>query len=158
MFSLQGVSLSMSNLRLDSVPNSPPVVPYAGLKLQWLPTWYFHVAINVDLFQILTGGGYIVVDQKDDDDVFFEAFAKVMVRIPDYVGLIGGINIADASVGISTEKVWGALKVIGVRLGVVYYWGDEDSFDFGVGVGRFRANISRAASGTAGTRASPFRI
>lgn len=135
MFSLQGVSLSMSNLRLDSVPNSPPVIPYAGLKLQWLPTWYFHVAINVDLFQILTGGGYIVVDQKDNDDVFFEAFAKVMVRIPDYVGLIGGINIADASVGISTDKVWGALKVIGVGLGIVYYWGDENSFDFGVGVG-----------------------
>ena len=135
MFSLQGVSLSMSNLRLDSVPNSPPVVPYAGLKLQWLPTWYFHVAINVDLFQILTGGGYIVVDQKDNDDVFFEAFAKVMVRIPDYVGLVGGIDIAGASVGISTDKVWGSVEVIGVGLGIVYYWGDEDSFDFGIGVG-----------------------
>lgn len=135
MFSLQGVSLSMSNLQLDSVPNSPPVIPYAGLKLQWLPTWYFHVAMNVDLFQILTGGGYIVVDQKDNDDVFFEAFAKVMVRIPDYVGLIGGIDIAGASVGISTDKVWGSVEVIGVGLGIVYYWGNEDSFDFGVGVG-----------------------
>lgn len=135
MFSLQGVSLSMSNLRLDSVPNSPPVIPYAGLKLQWLPTWYFHVAINVDLFQILTGGGYIVVDQKDNDDVFFEAFAKVMVRIPDYVGLVGGIDVAGASVGLSTDKIWGSVEVIGVGLGIVYYWGDEDSFDFGIGVG-----------------------
>ncbi len=135
MFSLQGISLSMSNLRLDSVPNAPPVIPYAGLKLQWLPTWYFHVAINVDLFQILTGGGYIVVDQKENDDVFFEAFAKVRVRIPDYVGLIGGIDIAGASVGISTDKVWGSVEVIGVGLGIAYYWGDEDSFDFGIGVG-----------------------
>ncbi len=135
MFSLQGISLSMSNLRLDSVPNSPPVIPYAGLKLQWLPTWYFHVAINVDLFQILTGGGYIIVDQKENDDVFFEAFATVMVRIPDYVGLVGGIEVAGATVGINTDKVWGCVKVIGIGLGIVYYWGDEDSFDFGIGVG-----------------------
>ncbi len=135
MFSLQGVSLSMSNLRLDSVPNSPPVIPYAGLKLQWLPTWYFHVAINIDLFQILSGGGYIVVDQKEDDDVFFEAFATVMVRIPDYVGLVGGIEVAGATVGLNTDKVWGSVRVIGIGLGIVYYWGDEDSFDFGIGVG-----------------------
>ena len=51
------------------------------------------------------------------------------------MGLVGGIEVAGATVGLNTDKVWGSVRVIGIGLGIVYYWGDEDSFDFGIGVG-----------------------
>ena len=136
MLSLQGVEISMSNLRLSSLPaNVPPIIPYAGLKLQWLPEWYFHLAVTADLFQVVTGGGYIVVDQRADDSVFFEGFLRALIRIPDYVGLVGGVNIGGASLGLNSEKVWGCVEAIGIPVGIIYYWGDANSFDFGANVG-----------------------
>ena len=136
MFSLQGISVSMSNMRLAKLPQTvPPVVPYAGLKLQWLPSWYFHLALTVDLFQVVQGGGYIVVDERAENDVFFEAFLRAAVRIPDYVGLVGGVEVGGANLGFNSDRVWGAIQAIGITVGLMYYWGEADSFDFGANVG-----------------------
>lgn len=47
-------------------------------------------------------------------------------------GAGGGMVLAGVDLGISTEKIWGALEVLFIKLGITYYWG-EGSVDFGSG-------------------------
>ena len=87
----------------------------------------------VNLFDgIVYGGGYIVLISPDYKDVFFEMFARAQLRVPGSVPIVGGMTLAGIDLGISTEKVWGALEVLFITLGVTYYWG-EGSVDFSKG-------------------------
>ena len=59
------------------------------------------------------------------DNYFFEFFINASVCIPDYVLIIGGMNVAAVGMGVNSEKIYGMVKAMGVKLGVVYYWGDS---------------------------------
>ena len=129
---LTGISLQAENIGIKKI-ESLKAIEKMGLSLEWYPGIDLRANIVVNLFDgIVYGGGYIVLISPDYKDVFFEMFARAQLRVPGSVPIVGGMTLAGIDLGISTEKVWGALEVLFITLGVTYYWG-EGSVDFSKG-------------------------
>ena len=129
---LTGISLQAENIGIKNI-ESLTAIKKMGLSLEWYPGIDLRANIVVNLFDgIVYGGGYIVLISPDYKDVFFEMFARAQLRVPGSVPIVGGMTLAGIDLGISTEKVWGALEVLFITLGVTYYWG-EGSVDFSKG-------------------------
>lgn len=129
---LTGISLQAENIGIKKI-ESLKAIEKMGLSLEWYPGIDLRANIVVNLFDgIVYGGGYIVLLSPDYKDVFFEMFARAKLNVPSSVPIVGGMTLAGIDLGISTEKVWGALDVLFITLGVTYYWG-EGSVDFSKG-------------------------
>lgn len=129
---LTGISLQAENIGIKKI-ESLTAIKKMGLSLEWYPGIDLRANIVVNLFDgVIYGGGYIVLISPDYKDVFFEMFARAQLRVPGSVPIVGGMTLAGIDLGISTEKVWGALEVLFITLGVTYYWG-EGSVDFSKG-------------------------
>lgn len=128
---LTGISLQAENIGIKKI-ESLKAIEKMGLSLEWYPGIDLRANIVVNLFDVIYGGGYIVLISPDYKDVFFEMFARAQLRVPGSVPIVGGMTLAGIDLGISTEKVWGALDVLFITLGVTYYWG-EGSVDFSKG-------------------------
>lgn len=129
---LTGISLQAENIGIKKI-ESLKAIEKMGLSLEWYPGIDLRANIVVNLFDgIVYGGGYIVLLSPDYKDVFFEMFARAKLNVPGSVPIVGGMTLAGIDLGISTEKVWGALDVLFITLGVTYYWG-EGSVDFSKG-------------------------
>ena len=97
------------------------------LSLDWYPSLELKAGISVDLFSgVIEGQGYIVLIGDNYSDWFFEMFAHAAIKIPKSVPLVGGIALFGADLGISTERIWGAIEVIGIGVGITYYWGEHE--------------------------------
>ena len=129
---LTGISLQAENIGIKKI-ESLTAIKKMGLSLEWYPGIDLRANIVVNLFDgVIYGGGYIVLISPDYKDVFFEMFARAKLSVPGSVPIVGGMTLAGIDLGISTEKVWGALEVLFITLGVTYYWG-EGSVDFSKG-------------------------
>ncbi len=129
---LTGISLQAEGIGIKKIPQLT-AIERMGLSLEWYPGIDLQANIVVDLFQgCIYGGGYIVLLSPDYKDVFFEMFARAQLKVPGSVPIVGGMMLAGIDLGISTEKIWGALEVLFITLGVTYYWG-EGSVDFSKG-------------------------
>lgn len=129
---LTGISLQAENIGIKKI-ESLKAIEKMGLSLEWYPGIDLRANIVVNLFDgVIYGGGYIVLLSPDYKDVFFEMFARAKLNVPGSVPIVGGMTLAGIDLGISTEKVWGALDVLFITLGVTYYWG-EGSVDFSKG-------------------------
>ncbi len=129
---LTGISIKAEKLSILGI-KALTVIDKMGLSLEWYPGIDLRANIVVNLFEgLIYGGGYIVLLSPDYKDVFFEMFARAQVRVPGSVPIVGGMVLAGVDLGISTEKIWGALEVLFIKLGITYYWG-EGSVDFGSG-------------------------
>lgn len=129
---LTGISLQAENIGIKNI-ESLTAIKKMGLSLEWYPGIDLRANIVVNLFDgVIYGGGYIVLISPDYKDVFFEMFARAKLSVPGSVPIVGGMTLAGIDLGISTEKVWGALEVLFITLGVTYYWG-EGSVDFSKG-------------------------
>ena len=129
---LTGISLQAKNIGIKKI-ESLKAIDKMGLSLEWYPGIDLRANIVVNLFDgVIYGGGYIVLISPDYKDVFFEMFARAKLSVPGSVPIVGGMTLAGIDLGISTEKVWGALEVLFITLGVTYYWG-EGSVDFSKG-------------------------
>lgn len=129
---LTGISLQAENIGIKKI-ESLKAIEKMGLSLEWYPGIDLRANIVVNLFDgVIYGGGYIVLLSPDYKDVFFEMFARAKLSVPGSVPIVGGMTLAGIDLGISTEKVWGALDVLFITLGVTYYWG-EGSVDFSKG-------------------------
>ena len=128
---LTGISLQAENIGIKKI-ESLKAIEKMGLSLEWYPGIDLRANIVVNLFDVIYGGGYIVLISPDYKDVFFEMFARAQLRVPGSIPIVGGMTLAGIDLGISTEKVWGALEVLFITLGVTYYWG-EGSVDFSKG-------------------------
>ena len=129
---LTGISLNAEDITVMDIP-ALTVINKMGLSAEWYPGLDLRANIVVNLFEgVIYGGGYIVLVSPDYNDVFFEMFARAKVAVPGSVPIVGGMTVASVDLGINSEKVWGALEVLFIKLGVTYYWG-EGSVDFGSG-------------------------
>lgn len=127
---LNGISLSGEDLKIFGVIEA---IKKVYLGLEWYPGIDLQASISVNLFQgVIEGGGYIVLIGENYTDWFFEMYARAAIKIPESIPLVGGVTVANADLGISTEKIWGNIKVLFVGLGITYYWG-SGSVDFGTG-------------------------
>ena len=104
-----------------------------GFSLEWYPGIDARANISLNLLSgLIMGSGYLVLISPDYHDVFFEMFARATVNVPPSIPFVGGMQLAGADLGINNEKIWGALEVLKIKLGITYYWGDS-SVDFGSG-------------------------
>jgi hypothetical protein len=56
-----------------------------------------------------------------------------LIGIPEAVPVVGGMTIGGVELGVNNQRIWGVLSVIGIKLGITYYWGGD--IDFGSGKG-----------------------
>ena len=118
--SLRGFEASFTNVKIAGVN----IIDYLGGSVYWYPDLSIACRLDVSIFDVIVGGGGITV--RSD---FFEAYVYAGVQIPDDIWLIGGLKIGHAELGVSTEKIWGKVKVIGIGVGVTYYWGGDVDVD-----------------------------
>lgn len=114
--SLQGIGAELSN---GTVANSVVVMDSARVELDWYPEFFFLSSVNMNIADVLTGGGYIVVEESG----FFEFFIKAALQLPGSLPFVGGLTLADVGMGANADKLWGAAEVLGVDVGVTYFWG-----------------------------------
>lgn len=118
--SLRGFEASFTDIEIAGVT----IVDYLGGSVYWYPDFSIACRIDIDIFGVIVGGGGITA-RKD----YFEAYVYAGVQIPKSIWLIGGTKIGSAELGISTEKIWGKVKVIGIGVGITYYWGGDVDVD-----------------------------
>lgn len=114
--SLRGINVELKD---GQIANSITVLDKAKLELDWYPEFYFAGAVNVNIMDAIIGGGYIVAE----DNGFFEFFIRAALMLPDNIPIVGGMNIANAGLGANKDKLWGQVNVIGITVGLIYYWG-----------------------------------
>ncbi len=125
-----GISLSAEDLKIFGTIDA---IQKISLGLEWYPGIDLQAAISVNLFNgVIQGGGYIVLIGKNYTDWFFEMFAHASIKVPESVPAFGGATVAGADLGISTEKIWGNVEILFVKVGIAYYWGDNE-VNFGTG-------------------------
>lgn len=99
------------------------IIDRIGGELYWYPNFRIAFSVRVDIFDAIVGEGAIVARETEDGGFYFGGYARATIKIPNKIWLIGGTKIGEAAIGIDTKKVWGSVKVIGIGVGVVYYWG-----------------------------------
>lgn len=99
------------------------IIDRIGGSIYWYPEFSLAFGIRIDIFDAIVGEGSIVVKEEDDGGYYFGGYASATVKIPDSIWFIGGTTIGQAAIGIDTQKIWGSVKVIGIGVGLVYYWG-----------------------------------
>lgn len=129
---LTGVSLSAQDIGIKALPGFT-AIERMGLSLEWYPGIDMRANIVVNLFQgVIRGSGYLVVISPDYKDVFFEMFARAKLQVPDSIPVAGGMAIGGVDLGLNSDKIWGAVDVLFITLGVTYHWGESD-VDFSSG-------------------------
>lgn len=85
---------------------------------------YVFLNADLDIFDILYGNinGTISVSKKD---YYLGGGGTLGVKIPKSVPFVGGKEVGEVEGYISTEDVRAYVKVIGVKLGVIYEWGSS---------------------------------
>ena len=129
---LTGVSLSAQDIGIKALPGFT-AIRKMGLSLEWYPGIDMRANIVVNLFQgVIYGGGYLVVISPDYKDVFFEMFARAQLQVPNSIPIVGGMTVGGVDLGLNSDKIWGAVDVLFITLGVTYHWG-ESGVDFSSG-------------------------
>lgn len=124
----RGFDIGISKLGIAGIT----IVDYSEIAFQWYPELKFAASMNLSVLDIITGRGYIVLEQdKLKDDLFWEGFATASVGIPNKIPLFGGMNIASADLGLNAEKIWGTVHILKLDAGITYYWGGDVDFAFG---------------------------
>lgn len=127
-----GIGLQAEGISIADIPELT-AIERMGLSLEWYPGIDARANIRLNLFAgLISGSGYVVLISPDYQDVFFEMFARAKVMVPLSIPVVGGMQLAGVDLGLNNEKVWGALEVLKITLGITYYWG-EGSVDFGNG-------------------------
>lgn len=106
------------------------VIDRIGGEIYWYPDFSLAFSVRVDIFDAIVGEGAIVA-RETEEGFYFGGYASVTIKIPNKIFLIGGTKIGSAGIGIDTNKVWGSVKVIGIGVGVVYYWGGDVDISVG---------------------------
>ena len=132
------LSVSASSLNLSATKikifDEIPVMDALSFGLTWLPSMDLRAAFDIYLFQgIINGNGYAVLNADSSfKKWFFEMYARATLNLPESIPALAGMEIGGVSLGLNSEKIWGAANVLALELGVTYYWGDS-SVDFFTG-------------------------
>ena len=96
----------------------------AGINARWIEPWELNLYGNVSIIDGLIKGG-ITINIADD---YFYGYIFASICIPDSIPLVGGKELAGVEAAVSDEFIGANIKIIGIRFGVIYYWGKNVSF------------------------------
>ncbi len=97
------------------------VIDSMDVRFIWYPDIFISGEMQVGIFGIINGRGYIVYVAEQD---LVEMFASGSINVPSQVPIIGGMAVAHVDFGISNQRVWGVAELLKIGIGVVYYWSD----------------------------------
>lgn len=125
--SLRGFDVAMEDVSIARVN----LIDRMSFTAYWYPKLKLRADMYLDILGIISGGGYIVVEENaKTDSIFWEAFAQASVKTPR-IGIIPSIKVGSVDLGVNSSKLWGALHVLKMDMGVTYYWGGDVDFAFG---------------------------
>jgi len=127
--SLQGLTFKASEIKLKKT--NIVALKKAAFTFNWYPDIYLMASLSMSLVDIINGSGYMVLEGKAYKDWFFEAFVRASVGIPKSIPLVGGIQVGQVDLGVSSVRIWGALKILSISMGLTYYWGGDVNFGSG---------------------------
>lgn len=107
------------------------IIPSMGFAIYWYPKFQASAHIEVNVLSIATGGGYIVLEENTESGkVFFEALATCTVQVPN-IPLVGTVTLGGVDIGVDVDRIYGALHVLKLDMGLCYYYGGDVDFSFG---------------------------
>ena len=141
------IDLLTANLRIKGytligLRDIEAILSCSGLDLEGDAYIYF-----IDVGDIIGhfdfSGGYIEADLNVLDILIADAYFGISsheikgsinakVQVPDYVWFIGGEEISSFGAELSTSRIKGSIRFLGVGVGITYTWKDHD-VDFDVG-------------------------
>jgi len=122
------LELGLTHMKLDgklSIANLPGIEITGGLEARWIDPFYIYAYGQIDVFGAIKGGVSITIA-----DNYFYGYGYVILQIPDSIPIIGGFKLAEIEAAISNQLIGANVRVLGIGMGVVYYWSDG-SVDFG---------------------------
>lgn len=119
--SLEGMSLT-GEMRLKFTDKLLDM--NAGIAARWIEPWELNLYGNVSIIDGLIKGG-ITINIADN---YFYGYIFASICIPDSVPLLGGKELAGVEAAVSNQFIGANIKIIGIKFGVIYYWGDKVSF------------------------------
>lgn len=126
---LTGFGIAMSDVKI--MPVDIVVLNSAVVALRWYPNLAFIGSVQVDLLDMIEGGGYMVgYINYDGSNPFFEFFLRAALHLPGSIPIVGGMTLGAVNMGVSTERIFGCAEALFIKIGFSYYWRNE--FDWGI--------------------------
>ncbi|MFH5186367.1 hypothetical protein ACHHV8_29225 [Paenibacillus sp. TAB 01] len=100
-----------------------PFMKEVSADVQWAEPAKLELEAKLNIVDVVIGEVYIYISGER-----FEGYAKAAVVFPKWIPIAGGKTLAGAELGVSSESVWGSVEVIGLPVGVRYYWGQGVEF------------------------------
>ena len=107
------------------------IIPSMGMSVYWYPKFQFSSHVEVNILTVIQGGGYVIIEENTETDTtFFEGLVKARVQTPN-IPLIGVLTLANIDLGLDLERIYGALHILKLDMGICYYYGGDVDFSFG---------------------------
>ena len=119
--SLEGLSLT-GDMKLKAAKGVLDLK--AGISAHWIDPWELNLYGKVSIVDGLIQGGITVTIA----DNYFYGYIYAGIFIPDSIPLVGGKELAGVEAAVSNKFVGANIKILGIRFGVIYYWGEGVSF------------------------------
>jgi trimeric autotransporter adhesin len=96
----------------------------AGMKVQWISPFQLNAYGNISIHAGAIKGGITIKITED----YFYGYVYAGLFIPDSIPFVGGKEIGGFEAAVSSDFVGANFKVIGIKLGFIYYWNGDLSF------------------------------
>lgn len=129
--SLRSLKVSFDSLSLKMLKDAK-FVEGGEIAVGWYPNFNLNLSAGVKFAGIMTGRFTITAAAGKDTADFVQFVLNVAIGLPQYIPIVGGMELASAELGGGSEKVWGSVEVLSlIKVGFTYYWGGSVEFSHG---------------------------
>jgi hypothetical protein len=96
----------------------------AGMNIQWISPFQLNAYGSISIHAGIIRGGITIKITED----YFYGYVYAGLFIPDSIPFVGGKEIGGVEAAVSSDFVGANFKVIGIKLGFIYYWNGDLSF------------------------------
>ncbi len=129
--SLRSLKISFDDLSLKMLKDAK-FLKGGEIAVGWYPNFNLNLSAGVKFMQIMDGSFTITAAAGKDVADFVQFVLNVALSLPQYIPIVGGMELAAAELGGGSQKVWGSVEVLSlIRVGFTYYWGGSVSFTHG---------------------------
>ena len=129
--SLRSMKISFDDLSLKMLKNAK-FLDGGEIAVGWYPNFNMNLSAGVNFLQIMKGRMTITAAAGRDTADFVQFVLNVAIGLPDYIPIVGGMELASAELGGGSQKVWGSMEVLSlIKVGFTYYWGGSIEFTHG---------------------------
>ncbi|MEA4846987.1 MAG: S-layer homology domain-containing protein [Clostridiaceae bacterium] len=117
----QNLTLGLRGMSLEgilSIRDIPNLTWKQGISARWEEPFHLSMHGDLNVFDVIKGGVSVTIARD-----YFYGYGYLRVIIPRKIPLIGGMTLAQIEAGISNTMIGMNIKIIGIKYGVVYYWG-----------------------------------